>query len=572
MRYSTGFFPTIKEVPQEAEIASHKLMIRAGYIQKLSSGLYTYLPLGLRVIEKVKKIVREELNRCGAIELLMPILQPREIWERSGRYTIMGELMMRCKNRELREFVLAPTHEEIITDIVSKRVNSYKQLPLNFYQIQTKFRDELRPRFGVVRAKEFIMKDGYSFDADQEGADRNYLSMYKAYEQIFKRCGVRAVPVRADTGVMGGNESHEFMVLAASGEDAIAICKGCGYAANGELAERVPAGRETQKEESLPLEEVHTPEMRSVEELTAFFKTEPFKFIKTMIYKIDDEVVAVLVRGDIDINEVKLKKIFNTNNVALADPATIEKSTGAPVGFAGPVGLKIRVIADHSVRDITNAITGANKKDTHVKNVNFSRDFDIQEFDDLGTVKSGDTCVKCGGVLDVQRGIEVGQVFKLGTKYSLSLDATFLDKTGVKQPAIMGCYGIGVSRTVAAIIEQNNDENGIVWPISVAPYEVVVIPLTTKDEALSKASMHAYEALVRAGIETVIDDRDDSAGVKFKDADLIGFPVKLIFGQKSFKDGNVEIKMRKDGKSTLVPVDQAVAKIKEIVSQEKLYV
>lgn len=572
MRYSTGFFPTIKEIPQEAEIASHQLMIRAGYIQKLSSGLYTYLPLGLRVIEKVKKIIREELNRCGAIELLMPILQPREIWERSGRYTIMGELMMRCRNRELREFVLAPTHEEIVTDIVSKRVSSYKQLPLNFYQIQTKFRDELRPRFGVVRAKEFIMKDGYSFDADQEGADKSYLDMYKAYENIFRRCGVRAVPVRADTGVMGGNESHEFMVLAPSGEDAIAICKGCGYAANGELAERVPAGRETQKEAILPLEEVHTPEMRSVEELTAFFKTEPFKFIKTMIYKIENEPVAVLVRGDIDINEVKLKRIFKTNNVVLADPAVIEKATGAPVGFAGPLGLKIKVVADHSVKGITNAIAGANKKDMHVRNVNLGRDYDVAEYFDLGTVKAGDGCVKCGGVLDVQRGIEVGQVFKLGTKYSESLDATFLDKNGVKQPAIMGCYGIGVSRTVAAIIEQNCDANGIVWPMSVAPYEVVVIPLTTKDEALVKASVQAYESLVKSGIEAVLDDREDSAGVKFKDADLIGFPVKLIFGQKSFKDGNVEIKMRKDGKSTLVPVEQAVAKIKEIVAQEKLYV
>ncbi|HRZ87452.1 MAG TPA: proline--tRNA ligase [bacterium] len=572
MRYTNGFFPTLKEIPQEAEIASHQLMIRAGYIQKLSSGLYTYLPLGLRVIQKVQNIIREELGRCGAIELLMPILQPREIWERSGRYTLMGELMMKCKNREQKEFILAPTHEEIVTDIVSRRVNSYKQLPLNFYQIQTKFRDELRPRFGVVRAKEFIMKDGYSFDADQEGADKTYLDMYKAYERIFKRCGLKAVPVRADTGVMGGNESHEFMVLAASGEDGIAICKGCGYAANTELAERIPASREGGKEMPGAMSEVHTPELRSVDELAAFFKTDPHKFIKTMIYTAGGDPVAVLCRGDVDINEVKLKRALNTQDVALADPVTIERATGAPVGFAGPVGLKIRMIADLSIHGITNAVTGANKKDTHVVNVNMPRDFKAPEFADIGVVKAGDECVKCQGTLDVQRGVEVGQVFKLGTKYSITLDATYLDKNGEKKPAVMGCYGIGVSRTVAAIIEQNNDENGIVWPMAIAPYEVAVLPISMKDEALVSAAMGLYNALQKLGIEAVIDDREESAGIKFKDADLIGFPVKVILGPKSFKEGNVEIKMRKDGKSTIVPCEEAALKVRDLVNQEKLYV
>ena len=570
MKYTTGFFPTIKEDPQDAEIASHKLMIRAGCIQKLSSGLYTYLPLGLRVIEKVKRIIREELNRAGAIELMMPVLQPREIWDRSGRYDLMGDLMMKCKNREGKEFILGPTHEEIITDIVSRRVNSYKQLPLNFYQIQTKFRDEIRPRFGVIRAKEFIMKDGYSFDVDDESADNTYHYMFKSYEAIFKRCGLKAVPVKADTGVMGGNISHEFMVLAPSGEDGIALCEQCGYAANAELAERIPSVR-IEDESVLDMEEVDTPNLRTVEELTVFFKSAPVKFIKTLIYVVGGEPIAVIIRGDVDVNEVKLKQILQSDDVVLADPETIEKVTGVPLGFSGPVGLQIRIIADMSLKGITNAITGANKRDKHFKNVNDPRDFVVDDYFDVGVVKTGDQCVKCAGTLEIKRGIEVGQVFKLGTKYSQSLGAMYLDKDGRKKEIVMGCYGIGVSRTVAAIIEQNHDENGIIWPTTIAPYEVVVLPIG-KDEELFKAADEIYKYLLQEGVEVVIDDRQVSPGVKFKDADLIGYPVKLILGKNSFKDGKVEIKMRKDSKSTLVDINDAVPTIKEVLREEKLYV
>ena len=564
---------TLREVPGEAEIASHKLMLRTGMIQKVSSGLYTFLPLGLRVLKKVCQIIREELYRRNCQEILMPILQPKEIWEKSGRYEAMGPLMMRLKNREGKEFVLGPTHEEIVVDTVLRRVNSYRQLPINLYQIQTKFRDEIRPRFGVMRSKEFIMKDGYSFDMDQDGLDRSYQEMYQAYEVIFKRCGLKAVPVRADTGVMGGNESHEFMVLAESGEDALVVCERCHYAANVEMAERLPLRRNGTESVSLKkIEKVDTPNLRTVEELASFFKTDSSVFIKTLIYLADEEALAVLTRGDISINEGKLARALKAKKIALADAKVIEKVTHAPVGFAGPVGLSgVRVYADLSVQGMVNAIAGANKKDQHLVNVNMGRDFIVSEFLDIGSAKAGDLCPKCNEEYKLFRGVEVGQVFKLGTKYSEALGASFLDKGGQSKPMVMGCYGIGVSRTVAAIVEQHHDENGIIWPVSVAPFQAVVLILNSRDAASVALGEEAYKRLQDAGVEVLLDDREERAGVKFKAADLIGFPLKVIVGERNAAVWNIEIKKRSEINSQVLPEGELVNVVKRILEEEGLY-
>lgn len=552
MRWSKYFIPTLREEPKEAEVASHKLMIRAGLIQKLSGGLYTYLPLGFRVIEKVSRIIREELNRRGAIELQMPILQPREIWERSGRWDTMGPLMMRLKNREGREFVLGPTHEEIITDIVASTIRSYKDLPKNFYQIQTKFRDEIRPRFGVIRAKEFIMKDGYSFHATEEDADREYQNMYEAYTEIFRRCGLTAKPIEADTGVMGGVQSHEFTVPAPSGEDVIVECPNCGYRANLELAKRKINLQPPTTSSLEALEEIDTPNLKKVDELTMFFNCSPDRFIKTLIYKIDGRPVAILIRGDIDISEPKLRRSLKTPDIFMADEDTILEVTGAPVGFAGPVGLGIRIIADESVKGMRNAITGANKKDKHIRNVNLERDFKVDEYYDIGTAKEGDLCERCLEVLRFSHGIEVGQVFKLGTKYSEKLGAFYLDEKGVLRPMIMGCYGIGVSRTVAAIVECNNDSNGIIWPEEVSPFRVLIIPINYKEPEIRESADSLYNELNSKGVEVLLDDRDQTPGIKFKDADLIGIPIKVVIGKKYLENSLIEIKRRKDGMVKLV--------------------
>ncbi len=573
MRWTQSFIGTLREVPQEAEIASHKLMLRTGMIQKVGSGLYTFLPLGLRVLEKVTRIIREELNRRGCQEILMPILQPREIWEKSGRFASMGTLMMRMKTREDKEFVLGPTHEEIVTDTVQRRVNSYRQLPLNVYQIQTKFRDELRPRFGLMRCKEFIMKDGYSFDMDADGLDRSYQDMYQAYEVIFKRCGLKAVPVRADTGVMGGNESHEFMVLTESGEDSLVVCERCHYAANVELAERIPLRRDIAESATLKkLEKAATPKLRTVEELAKFFKTDASHFIKTLIYDVDGEPIAVLSRGDVEINEGKLARTLNAKHVALADAKTIEAVTRAPVGFAGPVGLKsLRVMADLSVQGMANAITGANQADTHLVNVNLGRDFMVSQFMDLGKAKTGDLCPKCNEEYRLYRGVEVGQVFKLGVKYAEILGASYLDKGGQSRPMVMGCYGIGVSRTVAAIVEQHNDENGIIWPMSVAPYQAVVLILNTKDQASVDLGEAAYKSLQKAGVDVLLDDREERAGVKFKDADLIGFPIKVIVGERNAAQGKIEVKKRTEVNSQVMPAAEITEAVQKIMQVEGLY-
>lgn len=565
MRWSKYFIPTQKEDPKEAEIASHKLMIRAGIIQKLAGGLYSYLPLGLRVIRKIEQIVREELNKRGAIELEMPILQPKELWEESGRWDAMGPLMMRFKNREEKDFVLAPTHEEIITNIVAKNIRSYKDLPKNLYQIQTKFRDEIRPRFGVIRAKEFIMKDGYSFHATEKDADREYENMYDAYSAIFKRCGLNAKPVEADTGVMGGYKSHEFTVPAKTGEDIIVECHKCGYAANLELAERT-IKKQSKSESKKALEEVNTPNLKKVEELTEFFKCDSSKFIKTLIYNIDGKPMAVLVRGDIDISEAKLRHALNTSNIELADENSIMEVTKAPVGFAGPVGLTgVKIIADFSIDGLTDAITGANKKDTHIKNVTLNRDFKVEKFMDIGTAKEGDLCHKCSSALKFSHGIELGQVFKLGTKYSEKLNAVFLNEKGKLHPMIMGCYGIGVSRTVAAVVECNNDKDGIVWPINVAPFKVLVLPINYNNPEIKEAVDNIYKELLDQNIEVLLDDRDESVGIKFKDGDLIGIPIKVVIGKKNLAKGLVELKLRIDNSSQLVPQQDLVGCMKKFL-------
>jgi len=569
VRWTQYFISTLRETPQEAEISSHKLMLRGSFIQKLSSGLYTYQPLGLRVLKKIKAIIREEMANKNAIELLMPILQPKTIWEESGRYAQMGALMMRTFDRNENEFILGPTHEEIITDFVRKRINSYKQLPKNFYQIQNKFRDEVRPRFGLMRAKEFIMKDGYSFDLDEQGADKNYRDMYDAYVNIFSRCGLKIKIVEADTGVMGGNVSHEFMATADSGEDKILECSQCNYAANAELAERIPQAKEYQ--ESLKaITEIHTPEMKKVEDVANFLKTAPDRLIKTLIYLTPEEPIAVLVRGDIDINENKLKKNLKQQELTLADEKTIQNVTGGPVGFSGPVGLKnIKIIADTSIEKMLNSITGSNKNDYHLINVNLDRDFKVDKFFDLGEAQAGDICKKCQAPLQETRGIEVGQVFKLGTKYAQALSATILDENGKEKTMIMGCYGIGISRTAQAVVEQNNDENGIIWPMSIAPFTVVVLPLNTKKPEIIEKAEKIYQELKNNNLDVILDDRHERAGIKFKDSDLIGFPIRIVIGEKNLQEGLIEVSLRKTMEKELIKEEDLLNKVKELIQTEQ---
>ncbi|MEA1927029.1 MAG: proline--tRNA ligase [Candidatus Auribacterota bacterium] len=556
MKWTRTLIVTQRDNPQEAEIPSHRLMIRAGMMRKLASGLYTFLPLGLRVLRKVEAIVREELNRAGAIEILMPILQPRNLWERSGRWGTMDDIMLKARTHQGQELVLGPTHEEVITDLVSREISSYKQLPINLYQINTKFRDEIRPRFGVMRSREFIMKDGYSFDADDESADRSYQLMYDAYTRIFARCGLTAMAVEADTGVMGGNQSHEFMVPADTGEDSIVVCPDCGYAANVEQAEIKPESRSVSRTEKA-IEEIDTPDIRTVGELAEFFHTTPDKFIKTMIYTADGEPVTVLIRGDRDINEGKLRRLLGADELDLADEETIKKVTGAPLGFAGPVGLEgVRILADHTAALIESGITGANRADKHIINVNLDRDCAVEKYHDLARAGEGDLCPGCGTPMSLRRGIEVGHVFKLGTKYSEAMGAMVKDETGGEKPAIMGCYGIGISRTVAAIIEQHFDENGIIWPVAVAPYRVLILAINPDDPEVGPVAEGLYEDLNGKGMEVLYDNRKASAGVKFKDSDLIGIPFRITVGKRAVQSGVVEIKRRDSEEVIKIPPEE----------------
>lgn len=565
MRWSRTLIATLRDDPQEAEIASHKLMVRAGMIRKLSGGLYTFMPLGLRALQKVENIVREEMNRAGAQEILMPALQPAELWERSGRLSTMGPGMFRLKDRADRLMALGPTHEEVVTELLAGEVSSYRHLPCTVYQIQTKFRDEIRPRFGLMRAKEFIMKDAYSFDTSFEAADLSYQAMYDAYVRIFSRCGLDARPVEADTGDIGGKWSHEFMVLAESGEDGIIDCAACGYAANQEKAERAVEPGITSPVACPPIEEVATPDVRTIDALAAFFKCDASCFIKTLIYLADGAPVAAIVPGNRDLNEHKLKRLLGTKKIELADEVTIRKITGAPVGFAGPVGIQAPIYADNSLRNRVDLITGANKSDTHIQHVDLARDASVKAFEDLAVVVAGDACPRCGKALQLKRGIEVGHVFKLGTKYTESFDAKYLNDKGQSELMVMGCYGIGVTRTLQAVIEQSHDADGIVWPISVAPFAVNLLLLDPKDAAVCAVVDQLEKDLQARGIDVFVDDREERPGVKFKDADLIGCPIRIVAGAKGLAKGGVEIKLRTSKEIDLVPVEHAVEKISSLV-------
>jgi len=563
MRMSVLFAPTLREVPSEAETESHKLMLRAGMIRKISAGIYNLLPLGLKALRRVENIVREEMDRAGAQEVLMPACVPAELWKESGRWDQYGDLLLRFKDRKGADYCFGPTHEEVVTHMVRSDLRSYRGLPVNLYQIQTKFRDEIRPRFGMMRAREFIMKDAYSFHDGEESLDREYRNMRETYCRIFTRCGLDFRVVKADVGDIGGTASEEFMVMADSGEDEILTC-GCGFASNVEAAEGLPVPFDGAPEDASPMREAHTPGQKTIEEVSAFLKTKPGQAIKTLVYLADGVPVAVLVRGDHEVNEMKLKRALQCGRLALADDDAVKKATGADTGFAGPVGLKgVRIVADLSVPLIKNGVTGANRTDYHLINVAHGRDFTAGELHDLRIVRSGDACPSCKkAALSSVRGIEVGHIFKLGPKYSLAMNALFLDAAGAQKPFIMGCYGIGIGRTAAAAIEQSHDKNGIIWPPALAPFHALITAVSVTDAAQSAAALEIYEAMKAEGLCAVLDDRDDRLGVKLKDADLIGFPFKIIAG-KSLSEGKVEIKSRTGDFAALVEKEKAAALLRE---------
>jgi len=547
MFFTKMLIPTLREAPSYADIISAKLMIRAGMVRKLASGLYEFLPLGLKVLRKVENIIREEMNAAGGQEITLPLIFPKDLWVETGRWNVYGKELFRLKDRKDAEFCLAPTAEEAVTDLVRKEIRSYKQLPLMLYQFGAKFRDEIRPRFGVMRSREFLMKDAYSFHTDEADLEKYYKVMFDAYTNVCKRCGFKFRAVEAASGAIGGSFSHEFMILADNGEEEIAWCD-CGYGANSEKAECLPIA--LTKEERLALEEVLTPNVGAVEDVAKFLNAPPEKFIKTMIYKADDNPVVVLVRGDHEINEIKLQSLLGANEVVLADEQTVASVSNAPLGFAGPVGLKgVKIIADLSVVEISNAVTGANKKDYHLKNVNYNRDYNADIVADIRKIAHGDICPRCKKEsLKFSRGIEVGHVFKLGTKYSKLMNATYLDKNGKESLIVMGCYGIGVTRILAATIEQSHDENGIIWPDNIAPFNVIIIPVNYADAKIKETTDNMYKELTSKGVDVLIDDRAERAGIKFKDADLIGVPYRITIGEKNLEKGFVELKARRDGK------------------------
>ncbi len=553
MRWTQTLIPSLRNVPKDAEAASHQLALRAGLVRQLSSGVYSYLPLGFRVLNKIINIIREEMNRAGASEILMPALHPADIWKKSGRYDTLGEDKISFKNRAGHEFVLGPTHEEIVTDLVGTNIKSFRDLPLNLYQIQNKFRDEARPRFGVIRTKEFIMKDAYSFDADEKGLDENYQKMHDAYHKIFSRCGLKFQVVSADTGMMGGKMSQEFMVICPYGEDRIASSEG-GYLASREIATRVKTNFKTPAPTMAKPEIFDTPNLRTVEEITHRYKIQASQIIKTLIFIADEKPVAAIVTGDSEVNEIKLRKLIGAKTLRQADSREVIDATNAPVGFAGPVGLKIPIYADWDVEGIADAVTGANEKDKHLKGVNIGRDFEPTAAGDIRFVKDGDFAADGSGKLTLATSMEIGHIFKLGTRYSESVGAHFLDEKGERKPAIMGCYGIGVNRILAAAIEQNHDAKGIKWPDSIAPFQVEVITINHGDENVRAAADKIYEELLAAGKETLFDDRDERAGVKFNDADLAGIPYQVVIGERNLARGNVEIKNRQTSETKIVAV------------------
>ena len=568
MRVSKLYAPTLREVPAEAEVVSHQLMLRAGFMRKAAGGIYTYLPLAWRVLKKIERIVREEMDAKGSQELLMPIVQPAEIWQESGRWDVYGAEMFRLQDRHNRCFCLGPTHEEMVTTLIRGDVRSYRQLPLSVYQIQNKYRDERRPRFGLMRGREFIMKDAYSFDRDEAGLDKSYQDMYDAYTNIFTRCGLNFRPVEADSGAIGGSGSHEFMVIADSGEAEIVFCTSCDYAANVEKAELFPL--EAQEEAMLTKEEVVTPDCKTIADVCAYLKLPVDHSVKAVAYNSEKGLILCFVRGDHEVNEIK---VINTCGVIDLEMATEEQlaAAGTVGGYMGPVGIdnkKVIVVVDATVMKMHNVCCGANKEGYHFINVNPGRDLTPTYVADIRLIQEGDPCPHCGGEVSKARGIEVGQVFKLFTKYSSALKATYLDENGKEQPMVMGCYGVGVSRTMAAAIEQNYDDNGIIWPIEIAPYHVLVVPVNTKDEASAAKAEEIYMQLKKVGLETVIDDRKERPGVKFKDADLIGYPLRVVVGPKTLTEGKLEVKIRKTGEIRYLPLDgDYVQDIKNIIAE-----
>ncbi|MCA1950777.1 MAG: proline--tRNA ligase [Treponema sp.] len=603
MKISETFIPTLREVPADAVIVSHQLMMRAAMMRKLANGLFAYLPLGLRSYRKVESIIREEMDAIGALEIKPPVVVPGEIWKESGRWETMGEGMLRVKNRLGNDFVVSPTAEEAFTALVRDELNSYRQLPLTLYQINTKYRDEIRPRYGVMRGREFTMKDAYSFHTDDESLDKTYQAMGRAYRRIFQRCGLTVIPVRADTGAMGGTGSEEFMVESEIGDNTLILCKDCDYAANVEKAAckpdfTSPASLDAAKAAAAAtpsIAKIETPSVRTIEELCAFLKTDAKSFIKTLVYKAlnveldlsaapgcaklekhasapdapktyPEAFFAVAIRGDLDVNETKLAAVLKASEVMLASDVDVERLTGAPVGFAGPVGLTgLPVVADESVTAMADAVTGALAKDLHYAHVAYGRDFKPWLVADVRTVKAGDRCVLCGGELYEKKGNELGHIFKLGYKYTKSMNVTYLDEAGKTQIPTMGCYGIGVDRTLASIIEEHHDQDGIVWPMSVAPYHVILVPIKY-DGAVKETTDRIEAELVKQGVEVLVDDRDERPGVKFKDADLIGIPLRVVIGEKNLP--KVEVKLRREKENRLLEVNEAVQELVSLVRQE----
>jgi prolyl-tRNA synthetase len=569
MRYSALLAPTLKEVPKEAEVISHQLLLRAGYMRKVAAGIYSYMPLGVRVIERVKTIIREEMTRSGAQEVFLPAVQPAELWKESERWGYYGPELLRVKDRKGGDFCIGPTHEEVMTALVRDDIKSYRQLPLNLFQIQTKFRDEVRPRAGLLRGREFIMKDGYSFDIDEEAAKKTYQVMYDAYVRIFDRCGLSYRPVEADTGNIGGNMSHEFQVLADSGEDSIVSCASCNYTANVEKAELQQVDDSAFVAPAGSYEKRHTPNVRTVEEVARFLGLPTSNIIKTILYLADEQPVAVLMRGDLEVNEVKVKAALKATTLLLANEATVLEITGAPVGFAGPIGLRCRLLADPSVRTVVGGAVGANELDHHFVGVSIPRDLPEVTYTDLRLAGAGDACGRCGGTFAFFKGIEVGQVFYLGTKYSAKMKAQVLNDKGEENPMVMGCYGIGVTRTMAAAIEQNHDKDGIVWPMALAPYQVIIAPLQLHEPAVVEEAERIYRELSAAGVDVILDDRDLRPGVKLKDADLIGIPLRITIGARSLAEGKVEFKLRRHAEATLISSADITAETLKTIASER---
>jgi len=570
MKWSETYIPTLREDPAEAEIVSHKLLVRAGYIRKLVAGVYNYLPLMQRVLTKISNIVREEMNASGAQEILMPVLHPAELWQASGRWQALGKELMRAKDRHERDLVLGGTHEEVVTNLIKGEVRSYRQLPLNLYQIQNKFRDEIRPRFGLMRGREFIMKDAYTFDRNEESFKISYQKMVDAYSKAFTRCGLETKIVESDTGAMGGKAAHEFMVIVDTegGENIIFYCDKCEYAANLDKAVSMEPNSAEEDDDQKSIQKVATPDAKTVEEVTAFLNVPAKKLVKTLLYKADGEVVAAMIRGDRQINEIKLKNFLKCIDLEMADAATVEKITGAAVGFAGPVGLKnVKMIADEEVPRMKNFVTGANQDDYHFMNVNIGRDLKIDEVIDIRNAQAGERCPRCkNGVLLTAKGIEVGNTFMLGTKYSQSLGASFIDEDGKEKPFIMGSYGIGITRTAQAAVEKFHDEAGIIWPASIAPLGVEILPVNVNDDKQREVAFEIYQKMKEKKVEVLIDDRDERAGVKFNDADLIGLPLRINVGGKSLKEDKVEIVIRKTKEVILTKPEEAVEKCTELLA------